>query len=200
MSYKSKTLALAIGIIVFVVACVVAYNILSDDARQNINVTKEQGELGENGSSGGASGGDEASKIAASDFTMQDSDGNDVKLSDMFGKPIVLNFWASWCPPCVNEMPIFDKVNEELGTQVQFVMVNLADGDRETVEFAKEFISYHKFTMPVFFDTTGEAATEYNIQFIPSTFFIDKDGNIVNTSQGEIDEETLRKGIAQIDK
>ncbi|MBP3544577.1 MAG: TlpA family protein disulfide reductase, partial [Lachnospiraceae bacterium] len=74
----------------------------------------------------------EPEKVPAPDFTVIDAEGNEVKLSDMRGKPVVVNFWASWCGPCKMEMPEFEEVYKELGDEVHFMMVNLTDGWQET--------------------------------------------------------------------
>ena len=79
-------------------------------------------------------------KKKATDFTMVDSKGNTVKLSDYFGKPIVLNFWASWCSPCKSEMPEFNSVYKELGSSVQFMMVDLVSS-RETKDAGAKYVS-----------------------------------------------------------
>ena len=136
----------------------------------------------------------------APDFSMTDADGNSIKLSELIanGKPIVLNFWASWCPPCKAEMPDFEKVYQELGAEVRFMMVNLTDGMQETKEKAETYISGEGYTFPVFFDTKKEGASAYGIRSIPTTFFIDKDGYIVTGVQGSIDESTLLQGIEMI--
>lgn len=137
-------------------------------------------------------------KKMAPDFSVIDAQGNTVKLSDLAGKPVVLNFWASWCPPCKGEMPEFDMVYQELGDEVQFMMVDLTDGQRETVETAAKYIEDQGYALPIFFDTQLEAAYQYNVQSIPKTYFIDKDGYLVAGAQGAIDEEALRRGIAMI--
>lgn len=77
----------------------------------------------------------------ADNFTVYDSELNKVRLSDNFGKPIVINFWASWCGPCTSELPAFDAMYEKYGDEVVFLMINLTDGQRETVEIVKKFVS-----------------------------------------------------------
>lgn len=134
----------------------------------------------------------------APDFTVYDADGNPVQLSDYFGKPIVLNFWASWCGPCQSEMPDFDAKYQELGNDVQFLMINMTDGARETVDRASEFIAQKGYTFPVFFDTDLDAAIRYNVYAIPMTFFIDSSGNLIARAARAIDAETLQLGIDMI--
>ena len=141
---------------------------------------------------------EETELYKAPDFTVYDSNGNAVKLSDYFGKPIVLNFWASWCPPCKMEMPDFNEMYKEKGTEYQFLMVNLTDNSRETVETAKAFIESTGYEFPVFFDKDVDAAYKYNTYSIPVTYFIDKDGYMAAYAQGAIDKETLLKGMDMI--
>lgn len=138
-------------------------------------------------------------KMAAPDFTVYDADGNEKKLSDYFGKPIVLNFWASWCPPCKNEMPHFEKLYGEVGEDITFLMVDSVDGQRETVETGKAFIESSGYTFPVLYDSDMDAAYTYGVSSLPTTYFIDKDGYLVTRGKGQLDEETLRRGIAMIE-
>lgn len=141
----------------------------------------------------------ELERIKAPDFTVIDAEGNEVKLSDYVGTPIVLNFWASWCGPCKSEMPHFNKVSEEYPKdQLLFLMVDLVDGDRETLETGKDYVVEQGYTFTVLFDTKQDAAATYGIRSIPSTLFIDKEGYIKAGLEGSMDEETLRRGIALI--
>lgn len=133
--------------------------------------------------------------IVAPGFTVYNAQGNPVQLSDFLGKPVVLNFWASWCSPCKNEMPEFQKLYLEYGDEVQFLMVNLTDGTKETVESASDFLVAAGYTFPVYFDVRSEATTAYSIRSIPTTFFIDAEGYAIAQATGAIDEATLQKGI-----
>ena len=134
------------------------------------------------------------------DFTVYDADGNQVKLSDYFGKPIVVNFWASWCGPCKNEMPNFEEVYLDLGDEVQFLMVNLTDGSRETQEDAEAYIKSQGYTMPVFYDKDMDATVAFAIFSVPQSYFIDADGVLQASASGGITTEQLRECIAQIYK
>ena len=140
----------------------------------------------------------EISEDHAPDFTVLNWEGEDVKLSDLFGKPIVLNFWASGCGPCRNEMPDFQAAYEKYGNDVQFMMVNYIGFFGETVDSAKEFVNGQEYTFPVYFDTDNSAAATYGIYSIPQTFFINKHGEIVAYAQGMIDESSLEEGIGMI--
>ena len=132
------------------------------------------------------------------DFTVYDAQGNAVRLSDYFGKPIVLNFWASWCGPCQSEMPDFEAKYQELGSDVQFLMINMTDGDRETMETASDFIAKKGYTFPVFYDTQYSAAIAYSVYSLPTTFFIDANGVGVAYANRAINAETLQRGIDMI--
>jgi thiol-disulfide isomerase/thioredoxin len=169
------------GFILLLIAATFAYNRLAD---------REQGDVPDSA----------PSKQKALDFTMTDIEGTRVTLSGFIanGKPIVLNFWASWCPPCKVEMPEFDKAYKETGGEVQFIMLNLADGQRETVQKGAQYVKEQGFSFPVHFDTEQEAAYAYGIRAIPTTLFIDKYGYIVTGTQGAINGQTLRRGIGMI--
>ena len=140
----------------------------------------------------------ESEKILAPDFTVYDLDGNEVHLSDYIGKSVVLNFWASWCSPCKMEMPDFNEKYLEIGEEVQFLIINMTDGSRETVETASAFIAEQGYSFPVFYDTDQDAAATYGVYSLPTTYFIDEEGNAIAQATGAIDEEILQQGIDMI--
>ena len=141
---------------------------------------------------------EEAVLHAAPDFTVYDGDGNGVQLSDFKGKPVVLNFWASWCGPCKMEMPDFEAKCKELEGDVVFMMVNATDGGRETVDTAKAFLAESGYTFPVYYDTEYSAIYAYGVNAFPTTFFIDAEGNLIAYGQGAMSGETLQSGIDMI--
>lgn len=142
----------------------------------------------------------ENQKFPAPDFTVFDAEGKKVKLSDFAGQPVVLNFWASWCPPCKSEMPHFDEVYKQVKDDVVFMMVDLVDGQRETQAKGQKYIEEEGFVFPVYYDNEQEAAHAYGITSIPTTLFIDAEGNIITGYQGAIKKETLLAGIEKIKK
>ena len=139
--------------------------------------------------------GSSTSDHAAPDFTVYDIDGNPVKLSDFLGKPVILNFWASWCGPCKAEMPDFEEAYLEYGDTIQFLTVNLTDGRNETVESASEYITQQGYTFPVYYDTALDAAYAYEVNSIPRTYFIDAQGELVYAVTQMITAEQLQAGI-----
>ena len=138
-----------------------------------------------------------AAAIAAPDFTVTDLDGGEVKLSDFKGTPVVINFWATWCYYCKEEMPDFNEAYKN-HPEVKFLMINATDGVQETVETAKAYVEKEGFDFDIFFDTNSEAVRSYNISGFPSTFFIDADGNLAAQRIGMLDAEMLEKGIGMI--
>lgn len=217
---KKKTLwILAIVFCVLIVGASILYNQLKDKVERESLVTPGTETADENSASEDTScetdisgetvsenTTDESSSnentdegpYAAPDFTVYDLEGNEVHLSEYIGTPVIVNFWASWCGPCKSEMPSFEEAYIEYKDKIQFMVINMTDGSRETVESASAYIEEQCYTFPVFYDTESIAAYTYQVYAIPTTYFIDADGNLVAAAQSAIDRETLQKGIDMI--
>ena len=135
----------------------------------------------------------ETVKNTAPDFKVLDAEGKEVSLSDFFGRPIVINFWATWCGYCKEEMPDFDKAAKEY-KDVLFMMVNVG----ESIETGTEYAKAQGFDFALFFDMDYLAAEAYGVTGYPTTFFINADGNLVTYARGKLSYDTLLKGIKTI--
>lgn len=194
-----KWILLAALLVGLIVGASMLYNNLSTDYKgDNLNSAPESWASSETPSQSEATSEEtETAESSAPDFTVLDKDGKEVKLSDFKGKPVVINFWATWCYYCKEEMPDFNKAYEEF-PDVQFLMVNATDGVQETKEKAEAYVKEQGFDFEVFFDTNREAVTNYQITGYPATFFVDSKGSLVTYASGMIDYVTLSKGIGMI--
>lgn len=189
MSNKAKTLSILLLLVAFLGMAYVAYNSLSDRYKP---VPEAPTVNTDNPTTG------KEEDYPAPDFTVYDAEGKEVKLSDFKGKPVVINFWASWCPPCKEEMPYFNEVYKIEKDNVQFLMIDMVDGQRETIEKGQEYVDAEGFEFPIYFDTESDAAYNYGISSIPTTVFIDAEGNLITGYKGAIDKAALTAGIDKI--
>ena len=113
------------------------------------------------------------------------------------GKPSVINYFASWCPPCKQELPHFQKAFDEYGDEVSFIFLDALDGQRETLKTINAFIRDFPFTGPVFYDN-GEFAMTFQTNSLPTTVFIDKEGRVVKGYLGFVAEDVLYADIAEL--
>lgn len=199
MKNNIKWIITAILFIALIGGASVLYNNLSKDYKGNnlIENTTNANIEKNNSDSTSQNNSSEDEKIVAPDFTVLDYDSNEVKLSDFKGKPVVLNFWATWCFYCKEEMPDFNIAFEKY-PDVEFLMLNATDGYQETIESAKKYYENEGFDFNIYFDTNSQAVNNYEITGFPTTIFIDKDGYVVASAGGMIDLETLEKGIEMI--
>ena len=170
--------------IILVGALVGAYFAYTNISSNTAEITKKQSEA-------------VVKKYDATDIKLVDENGIDVRLSDKKGKPVVINFWATWCSYCVHEMPVFESAYKKYGDDAEFMMINLTDGERETVKSAKKFISSQKYTFPVYYDTYGDALNSYNAYNIPITIFVNADGTVFDKHIGAFDEESFNAKLEQ---
>lgn len=144
---------------------------------------------------------EEVKTIPAIDFTLKDQYGNTHTLSDYKGKTVFLNFWATWCSPCRAEMPDIQKLYEEFQQEEEdIVILGVAApslGREKSEEGIKGFLEENGYTYPVVMDTEAEAFQAYGINSFPTTFMIDKDGNVFGYIPGQLSEETMRDIIRQ---
>ena len=131
----------------------------------------------------------------AKNFTVFTYEEEKVRMLDFKGKPIVVNFWATWCGPCRVELPAFEELYKEYGDRVQFMMVNLTDGKDEVKDTVQNFVNKGKYTFPVFFDLNQAAYNTYNLFQIPRTLFVDKNGNLVYSHLGAMSKSTIESYI-----
>lgn len=143
----------------------------------------------------GDGNGTNAATTPAPDFTMTDADGATLTLADFKGKPVLLNFWASWCGPCQSEMPDIQTAWKEHGTDVEFVIVNMTGMNGETEQSAKAFLADAGYTFPCYFDANNSAATAFGVSSIPQTYLINAEGNIIGAYMGAMDASVIAQGI-----
>lgn len=144
----------------------------------------------------------ERKTVPSIDFTLKDQYGNTHTLSDYKGKTVFLNFWATWCGPCRNEMPEIQKLYEEYQAKEDkdVVILGIAApdlGGEASEEEIKAFLEENGYTYPVVMDTTGEIFTSYGISAFPTTFMIDKDSNVYGYVSGQLSEDVMRNIIEQ---
>lgn len=177
-----KVLILSIIFIFIMGGAVVGYNYL----KNNYNIDLEEENI---------------DKIKSPDFKVYDINDKEVNLSDYKGKNLVINFWASWCPPCKYEMPYFQNAtNKYKNKNIEILMLNLTDGERETVDSAKKYMKENNFDMNLLFDKDFNGAKAYQVQGIPRTIFIDEEGYIIKDHTGAIEQDILYDNIDKLIK
>lgn len=144
--------------------------------------------------------------IPAPDFTLTDQYGNTHTLSEYKGKTVFLNFWATWCPPCREEMPAIEALYERYGgNREDLVVLGVANpkteehpyNQDEDIETVQAFLSENNYTFPVAMDTTGEVFQQYGIYAFPTTFMIDTEGNVFGYVASALTPELMESIVQQ---
>lgn len=140
--------------------------------------------------------------VPAIDFTLKDQFGNEHTLSDYKGKTVFLNFWATWCGPCRSEMPDIQKLYETYDTEGDNAVIILGVaapglGQEKDEAGIKAFLDESGYTYPTLMDTTGDLFSEYGISSFPTTFMIDREGNVFGYVSGALNEDMMKNIIEQ---
>lgn len=140
---------------------------------------------------------DRLEKNKAPDFSLKDLNGKHVTLSSLKGKVVLLNFWATWCPPCISEMPVFNRLYKEMrgrGLEVVAISADRSEG------YLRDYTSKHNLDFRVLYDESREVVKLYKVFSMPTTFLIDKNGVIVEKFFGEYDwtDQEIKKKIEKL--
>jgi thiol-disulfide isomerase/thioredoxin len=137
---------------------------------------------------------EETEAIPAWDFTLQNLDGEMVSLSDFQGKPVLLNFWATTCPPCLIEMPLIQETADRFSEELVVLLVNVG----ESMEDIRAFAERNDYHLNFLEDTEALVAGDYRVRGIPTSFFIDAEGMIQATYIGMMDEAIMSYYLEKI--
>ena len=135
------------------------------------------------------------------DFELKTLAGDTVKLSDLKGKKVIMNFWATWCPPCKAEMPHMENYYKNLTEEdnVELVSVNLTTAENSGVKAVQEFVDDYKLTFPILLDTQDLGMSDYKVFSIPTTYILKTDGTIDNQIVGPMDEQMMEQLVADVE-
>ena len=126
----------------------------------------------------------------APDFQLEDTKGNKVSLSDLRGKVVLVNFWATWCPPCIEEMPSMERLNEVIaGDDFVLLAINTEENGRSIVP---AFLEKTPYTFPILYDNKGVVQKRYGVFKFPESFIINKDGTVAEKIIGPLDWSSLK--------
>lgn len=134
----------------------------------------------------------------APDFTLTATDGRTFTLSSLRGKPVVINFWATWCPPCRKEMPELEQLWQRYGAGKDLMLLGLDQAeDVATIEQFRSTVA--NVTFPILLDRKTDVAQDYGVKALPTTFFIDRNGRIQDVKLGgPMDTAMVMDGVNKI--
>lgn len=181
---KFKGIGLAVGLILILAAAVFVNQNTQQKKAEEEALTEQQS--------------NEVTLIDAVDFTVYDAQGNEVKLSDFKGKPIILTFWAEWCPYCKQQMPLLQEYYDEYGEEIQFLEIWSKDESRSTMEDAIAYIEENGYTFPAYYDDDLEASIAYSAYALPLTYYINEDFQLVAKTSGALNDPTLKSVVEML--
>ena len=132
----------------------------------------------------------------APDFALKNLDGETIRLSDFKGKPVIVNFWATWCGPCRAEFPEFQEVAIENGDNLVIIGVNHTSSD--TPSLVPDFVQEFGITFPIVLDETGETVKTYRVLGLPTTVFIDRSGIVSEVFTGPVNKAYIDSKLTEL--
>ena len=201
---KRGVLVAGIALVLVLAGGAAAYGLLAgrqgdaaSSATQSASSATDSGASARGSSASGATDGKGAPQLADYDATVYTPDGEEVKLSQIAdGKPLVINFWATWCPYCVKEFPDYKTLLSEYGDSVSFAFVDAPGSRGETVEKAQEWLAQNGFEeFPAYYDNDLEASSNFGARSLPTTVVVAANGEIQGASAGAIDLQRMRTAL-----
>ncbi|MCW6677135.1 TlpA family protein disulfide reductase [Aerococcaceae bacterium NML180378] len=172
---------------------------VSSEASSSVEVVSEESSESSSMSESETSSVAETSEKPSLNTTFEDSEGKVYELNDMFDKPILLNIWASWCPPCREEMPHFQAAYDKYGEEINFIMLNATmSQNSETKEKVQAFVEEIGLTVPVYYDIEFNNMLKFGANVLPTTVLINKEGKVIEIIRGMLTEETLEAAINKL--
>lgn len=208
---KKAALASVLALALILVAGALGYQTLGDGGRASTGQTSASASLSSSATDsedesdpfGASSSGSASSSgfgaLGDRNSTVYDADGNAVQVADLpKGRVCVINYWATWCPQCVDEFPDLARIYQAYGDRVSFVFLDSTDGQRETTDKVRDFLEKGGYDVPVYYDSRMNFGTDYQIEYLPTTFIVDADGTIVAASVGRVDPSALTQRLDQL--
>jgi len=173
---------------ILVVLLLAGWGIYDQVNKMTVSASKPSGSITETGTKKG---------MAAPDFELLDLNGEPVRLSGLKGKKVVLNFWATWCPPCQAEMPHMEKISQQHAEDAVVLGVNMTHTERNSAAVS-QFAESYRLSFPIVLDEKGATADTYRVRAYPTTYVIDSDGIIREIYEGAITGDLLSKTLNRI--
>ncbi|AUJ26510.1 MULTISPECIES: TlpA disulfide reductase family protein [Virgibacillus] len=158
-----------------------AYNVTGDTEGGMISSVKNPLDVGE----------------TAPDFSLNTLGEKKLQLSELQGKKVILNFWATWCPPCRKEMPAMQEFYDHFKDEVEVVAINLTKSESKKEDVAA-YIEKYDYTYPIPLDEKAEVRSAYKVVAVPTTYFIDQEGKIAKIHPGPMDYQFMKKTVADM--